>query len=296
MVILDYVSSLLPSVQRTRVEEDLRVLKEELNEATLPPYKQLDGYFSEVPFRSTSVKDFDSLYQREVKPKRSFSGHYVSSLYKILTHTQTILSTIEETVMRSFGQQNATVSITYSKANQLRLIEILYFVYQYSRKLLLWTIHNEMENAHAVYGKPLNNAESAWMFEHRRAFFNAVSTLQLKPEEVKWRLEAIPDLEVIPEEAKVAEQTQSMRKLDAFETHLIPIKLNPIYHIRMAVVEFQAARHQAAMEERKLLEYRLLALKDLRAGKTDARLEQQILYTENRLKKLNYKLKTYEEE
>lgn len=47
------------------------------------------------------------------------------------------------------------------------------------------------------------------------------------------------------------------------------------------------------MEEKRALEYRMLALKD--GGAPDAKLEQEIVYTEGRLQKLNKKIAEMEE-
>jgi hypothetical protein len=296
MIIVDYVASLLPALQRSQIEEDLRLLKEELGDGTLPPYDKATAYFDTVPFRSKPVLAYEKLFQREVKPPRQYGGFFVRSINKTLINTQSLLALLEQSMLTTFGKHTASGVITYSKANQLRLVELLYFTYRYARKLLLWTVYQEMSNASLIYGKPLNTVEEAWLVSHQRAFFKALTVLHLKPEELKHKLESIPDLEVIPEEAAVAEQTQSAQKLDVFSTQLIPIKLNPIYHIRMAVVEFQVARHQVAMEEARLLEYRLLVMKEALDGRRDAKLEQQIEYTENRLKKLKYKLKQFDEE
>ena len=56
----------------------------------------------------------------------------------------------------------------------------------------------------------------------------------------------------------------------------------------MAVAEWQVNRYKAALEEKRALEYRLLALKEER--EPDARLQQEIAYTEGRLQKLNKKV------
>lgn len=84
--------------------------------------------------------------------------------------------------------------------------------------------------------------------------------------------------------------------MDPYHFGLIPIKMNPIYHIRMAIAEWQVARYNAAIEEKRALEYRLLALKASSDGKKDAKLEEAIEYSEARLAKLNYKLATMEED
>ena len=71
--------------------------------------------------------------------------------------------------------------------------------------------------------------------------------------------------------------------------------LNPIYHIRIRIAEWQAAKYQEAKEERSMVELRLLSLKELKSGKDNARLEQQIEYNQERLSKLTAKIGRMEE-
>ena len=85
-------------------------------------------------------------------------------------------------------------------------------------------------------------------------------------------------------------------RTDPFQFGLIPIVLNPIYHVRMAIADWQVTRYKAAQEEKRMLEFKLLKLKLAQTGKKDARLDEQIEYTAGRLDKLNYKLKTMEEQ
>ena len=79
-------------------------------------------------------------------------------------------------------------------------------------------------------------------------------------------------------------------RVDPMNFGLIPIVLNPIYHVRMMIADWQVNRFKAADEERKLLEFKLLKMKMTDGGKRDANVDRQIEYTEGRLQKLNYKL------
>lgn len=64
----------------------------------------------------------------------------------------------------------------------------------------------------------------------------------------------------------------------------------------MMIADWQVSRYKAAQEEKRMLEFRLLKLKLQSTGKADAKLDQNIEYTEQRLQQLNFKLHKMEQE
>jgi hypothetical protein len=60
-------------------------------------------------------------------------------------------------------------------------------------------------------------------------------------------------------------------------------RYNPIYHVRLAIAEWQAAKYHEAVEEQKSLELRLMHLKKQRSGQQDAALEKMIDVQEKRM-------------
>ena len=64
----------------------------------------------------------------------------------------------------------------------------------------------------------------------------------------------------------------------------------------MRWAENQADAYKLALEEKRMLEYRLLLLKRQREGKTDAKLEKEIAIIEDRIARLAYKIQKAEED
>jgi len=62
---------------------------------------------------------------------------------------------------------------------------------------------------------------------------------------------------------------------------------NPIYHLRLFLVDLQSLRLEKLKEDKRLLELRILELKQ---GDKDGKLKQQISYFEDKLNKLNMKI------
>jgi hypothetical protein len=65
---------------------------------------------------------------------------------------------------------------------------------------------------------------------------------------------------------------------------------NPIYHIRMWMVDREIAKYESLKERKKLIELRLMELKLEEEGQADPKLRKQIEYYEERLSKLDYEI------
>lgn len=291
-----YVSSLLPGFKRTQVEEDLRILKESIVENTLPPYEAAAEAFTINKLASKDAVDFDRLFTRQMGRDVDTSGSYVHAIVRQLQNTVDVLDTFEKDLDKYFEKDITKAAMSYTHANVLKYIELATFNVRFARKLLLWTLQNEQEKAGQKIASPFAKAEIEWMLENRNLFLSSVKTLSMPAKKVTGLLKNIPNLVVAPEEADAVESSVGIAKIDPLGVGFIPVSLNPIYHIGMLVAEWQAERYKLATEEKRSLEYRLLSLKEMRDGKRDAKLEQEIEYTENRIKKINFKLSKFEEE
>lgn len=292
-----FVKSLLPSFERVRIEDDIKTIKEELGDASLLPYKAASEHFDDHPFISKENKDYNSLFLREVKVGRKVKGdNYVRTTYNALEKAFSTLPIVENRIDDLFGKDITAEGMTFARANAIRYIGILYFATRYARRLLLLTYANEKEASGRGGESPFSPAEYDWMVEHQREFFHAVRIISYDDKELRTMLTNIPDMVIIPEEEKNVEETVGLGKLDPMKMNLIRPIVNPIYLVRMAYTDFLVSRYKIAQEEKRALEYRLLSLKEITQGRDDPKLEQQIEYTENRVRKLNRKLSKMEED
>ena len=297
MKLTQYISSLLPGFERSELLSDVRLLSKELVEITIPPFEAAAPIYSKWKFQSKFAQDFAKEFDRNTKTE--FRGNYVEVLTGTLVRAQENLDVIERLIEKNFAQDIMRDGLTYMKANILQYLESITFLAKYSRKVLLLTHSSETnmrEKRDDRAGKEMTPAERDWLQVNRASFFAVVNIVSGKPKDVETTLAGVPDIIINPDNAQNVLATVGARKLDPYHFGLIPIKMNPIYHIRMAIAEWQVARYNAAIEEKRALEYRLLALKASSDGKKDAKLEEAIEYSEARLAKLNYKLATMEED
>ena len=297
MRIQDFIASLLPSFEVDRVKKDILTLREELKTTTLPGYVAGAKYFKSNKVRSPLCQDYQKVFDSVVKT--SIRGSYVEVTAEVFQKLPENLDGLERLVDRYFANDVIAKGMTYLKVNLLQYVEAVSFALRYGRKLLLWTYQAETNFAMGdqdKIGQELTQYERDWLKANASHFGNVIRILAGTAADMEKAIDALPDVVITNENVPVMQATVGASKLDPFKFGLIPVKLNPIYHIRMAIAEYQVKRYKAALEEYRTLEYQLMALENARTGKKDPKLEQAIEYNQNRLQKMNVEITRMEED
>lgn len=291
-----YIQSLLPTFGKDRVLEDCRVTRTEIKDVTLPLYDTAVPLFKGYKFKSGDVQEQIASFNRLCHPG---SDNIITHIQKALKASLENLDEVEALVEKTYNEEVAGSGLTYLKANLLQFTECLNFVSRYARRYLLWIYVAEtaqIPDSETDLSEAMAPAEIEWIKINFIPFCTALNVVSIPTTKVKKALNDIPDIVVTEENVRSLSATMGENKLDPFEVRLIPVWLNPIYHIRMFVAEWQANRYKAALEERKLIELRHLNLKKRQEGKPDARLQKEIAYTEQRLRNINFKISKMEKD
>ena len=299
MKIRDYVSSLLPSFTKSRMSEDVGIIREELKNSTTPPYTAMVKAYGNTKFKAKELQSFEEEFKRGVKSR--FRGNSVAVIEQTLKRMETNTDLVDRMVSEYYADDVMRDAMTFLKINLIQYIETMSFVCRYARRHLIWVV--SVEN-HAVtggegYGETMTAGELEWLRVQRANFFQALTVMggeKSEPTVLEGLFKSVPDIVVTKDNVPVIEKTVGVQKTDPFQFGLIPVWLNPIYHVRMKIAEWQVKRYKTAQKEKEVLELRLLQLKLSQQGKSDPRLQQQIEYNEGRLQKLNYELQQMEED
>ena len=301
MEILKYLQSMLPNFEKAQILEDIDLLKKEL-QSVINLYETPANDMKSYRYEAKSLQEFQKQFDRKVDSGR-VKGNYISVVFVALGNANDVLKMLENQAEAIYKTDVIRDNMTFLKVNVLQLIESISFYSQYASKLLTLTYRaetNHLENNISMMGKELKAVEQKYMMENMGYFFQLSQTFLDGPDKVKKTLKEIPDMAVDADQMPIITKTVGLNKLDPFKFGFIPVRFNPIYHVRMAVAEYQVQRYKTAQEERKMLELRLLHLKDLVEGvpveERNAKLQQQIEYNETRLEKLKYKLIKMEED
>ena len=294
-----YIGSMLPSFTKGRMLEDLGCIREELRENTLPPFKSSSESFGNLKFDSQWNKKFEEQFKKEINFKHK--GNFITGMYTALQTCLERLDVIESLIQRYYNADDVLRdAMTATRINLLQSLEVISFVTRYSRQVLMVALAYEFDAKSADNAPSFNISagEMEWVTSKQRHFLTCLNVIMKvkNNDEFEKIIDGLPNAVVSEDSYDVILGTQGQSKIDPMQFGLIPLVLNPIYHIRMLIADWQVSRYKAAQEEKRMLEFRLLKLKLQSTGKADAKLDQNIEYTEQRLQQLNFKLHKMEQE
>lgn len=294
MKILKFLGSLLPSFERSRVSEDVASLREEVVENIIPSAHAAAALTRGKKIQSSFGQNWSALFWAVLKEgPRLKDRNFFDGVEWLFHSIPDKLDVINKLVDEMFAKDVTRDTMTYRKASVIRYLEIVRFCAEYASRGMLRLLAAE---ANIAEGKPeavdaqLTPAELAWFNNNQAAFFDSLRILQISPSDLQQTIDSIPDVTVVPEKASMIRETVGENNLDPMRLGLLNARHNPIYHIRMMTAEHQVRKYKAKKEEKRLLELRILRLKEAYQSKQDPRLSQQIEYNEGRLQRLNYEL------
>lgn len=289
----DSLISQLPDViQKNQLIEESRAVRKELNDATLPIFKNALKTFSRTDLMSNEAKNLQETYERLTGRKQTIIDD-VSAALPLLNDN---LSDLEDYISKSFNDQIIKSNISLKEINAIQLVGIVGFVNEYARKLVsfIYTAESgQFDSSGMSLSDSFSKAEVKWITDNFLDFVNALGALSVK--DLDKILAKVPDIHVNPENVRAIGVVQTNSKIDPLKLQYLNVTNNFIYRLMLRRAEFQADRYKLALEEKRMLEYRHLLLKRQRDGKADARLEKEITITENRISRLTYKIRQTEE-
>lgn len=288
--IKDYVGSLLPGFKRSELSNDIEATRDELLNQTLPPLNAAleERVFGES-FKSEWCRDTDRVITGRLRGQR---GNYLEIAQRVLSQFPDKLDWLEKEIQKSFDTTISGVGLTFPKTTLIHLTEAYGFVVRYTRRLLLATYGFEIPKVDkgSDVDFPLSKAELTALDDQMLTYVWYLGILTNSKEKIASAINSAPDVVVDLNTLDSVAEVHGEDTVDPLHAGFIKHTWNPIYHVRLAIAEWQAARYHAAVEERKALELRLLHLKMARSGSKDAALEKQIHYQESRVQKMNIEI------
>jgi hypothetical protein len=298
MKVSKFVAALLPSFTRDDVVEDIRITRMEIKESTMPAYHAAAEIFRAWKWKHEPLRKDLEQFAR-MNPGQP--GNLFVRLDKAFPAILENLDEVEVLIAKTFNQEIAGSGVTYLKANLLQFVEVAGFVSKYARKFLDYAYvveTGEHEDSVNTYLKDnVTQADLEWLSANFVSFCTAFKIASTPSATLRKAIDAIPDVVVSDDSASTLTATHGESKIDPLQLGFIPLWLNPIYHVRMFIAEWQASRYKASQEEMRLLQLRKLNLERLSQGKPDVALSRQIESLSGRIQTLNYKImkmeKTY---
>ena len=291
MKIEKYVRALLPNFEKRRMIEDMRNLIAELRDITIPSYEKAGEVFKGGHFTSETARQFDKECKERIALYRI---NHINTIHRGLSMALINAEAVIGIISKEYANDIMREGITYVIANHLQFIEVVSFASEYARRWLLhlFGLESMRLEDRDYYEKTAMLREQKYLDANRNNFINAIRIVSRTPERLHEALDSVPDIIVDPDNAIATAGVVGASRLDPLQFNLIPVGLNPIYYVRLAYSEWQANRYHILREESKQIELRILFMKQAKSstGTRDAKLEQQIEYSEQRLEKLRFKL------
>ena len=290
-----YISELLPSFGKDRIQDDLDAIDEELTNHTLPVYTAANKQLGDTTLLHPQNKADGEWFEKNLEYK--YKGNQISGILSALEQCPDHVKTLQTMVDEEFAIDINQAGMTSLRVNIIHLAEIIGFVTRYSRRYLHYlVILEQCQQTGKEISDHLTPGELDWLKDGKYAFARGLTIVQNPPKDIEKQFKKIPDVLITPETAGEVEKVAGKKAIDPLRMGFVPLVLNPIYHVRIAIAEWQAARYKEAQEEATTIELRLLRLKQLKEGKDDAKLDKQIEYNEARLQKLAFKIAKVEQE
>jgi len=285
MKVENYIRSMLPSMEKVQLKEDLRNLQDELTTKSIPPFISAADFFSkDYTFKSRDIQEMQKTVNRRIDHR---AKNIVLLTKAALEQSASNVSTVMELVDKHYSNDVVRDGMTYLKVNINQYIESMSFMSIYSRRLLLTIYGLEALGSSGAVDKSLSR-DLRWIEKRFNDFLVCVTANLKKEKTLKKDFDAIPDMTVKPEAIAAVKESVGGNVIDPNGFGFISASLNPIYHIRMAWTKWQVHRLRQAEEEKELLEFKLAMLINQRAGKKDAKLEETIERYESRVQKLQF--------
>lgn len=293
MEIKKYLDSILPMFTRQRIFEDIDVVKQSLDENTLPVYKEYAKLMGKENFKSDFANGYQERFDKRFDGKAT--GNIIGTIAKQLEGISEKLPIISQMVENSFADDITRNAMTILRVNVLQYLESISYTVQYARRLLISIVAYEVNAYNEHIDVDIIDGELLWLEDNFATFVTCLNVLDTTDEKLKDTLKDIPDVAVNPDSVDNVIAMVGKDKADPMQFGFIPVMLNPAYHIGMRIAEWQADQYRKSVDEREMLQYRLLQYKLVEAGKGDAALERKIKITQDRIDKLNYKIAKAEE-
>jgi hypothetical protein len=294
MFLIDFVKSLLPHLTRPEIFEDIRITQAELSTVVLPSYAPAVEHFKVSKLISEENKELEKLFNQNYRPtSKKKSLNFISEIATRLPEVLANLNATESSLNDVFGADIITSALTAKKAVLLRAVDQISFMSIYSVGLLNVIYYNEAM-ASGVELSDKMAPDTIVMLNTKKymaAFAGILSIYGDDRSGYLGRIGKIPDVRFSEVNADLLRSVYNEKTLDPFsESGVCSFRGNPIYHVRLIVLEWQEARYSMMQDKKKALELRLLQLKLLQDRENDAGLENQIVYIQGRINKLEYKM------
>ena len=288
------ITSMVPSLKRNDLLDDLDATRKIAKEVTKPLYERA-AFLQKHKWKSKGQQQFQKEWE---KAYRGNKGNWVAATSKTVDACLENSDVIGRLIGRYMSDETYREAMSFLKANLTAYATYMGFYVRYATLALNNACAEEAiaENPDAEIAD-VKPGDKRWLMENAERFAQLDHVLNRKANKLKSDLEKVPDTVIDPDQVAYQMSMLGRKNTDPLEMgFVVPGKFNPVLWIQTAWADWQHDRYESAQQEKITVELRLANLEAMLKGTpSDDNVVRQIGYQQERLDKLNRKLREYEE-
>lgn len=296
MNISNYVKTLQGVIAKDSVINALEAANQDFTTKVQVILCTAESAFKTMTLKSKEVIGFDERYRTELKLGRNVK--LFTDLQMRMDRVVDNLETLRQEIIKTLPETVSSTTIDYRSASLMQLVSYAGFLMRFTRRFIETATIYETEavGMYEDYQKNnLNRGEAGWIDKHFMSFLDVLRIFSDDKNAFKKKFDTIPNVQVDPDE-HTGFAVFGQGKMDPFRMGIIPVSLNPAFHIGKWWAEFQAWRYKEAQDDLMRIQRRIMLLEEAQAGNSNPKVEAEIKILRDKSEGLTYKINKAEEE
>lgn len=298
MKILNFVKRLLPRIERTTVQEDLRTTEREVSNVSIPSWDSAATIFKINKPKSPEVLSLQSIFYHTFNLGRvSKSSSFIEDIAKRLKNFHDNVSFIQDILEDMLPKDIIGSGLSVKQAFIVRASGNVSYVSRYLLNLLnyIYVHESQAHDNDTAAALELSASEIKYVENNFVRFVRLFQEYSKDPKVYQEELKRLADNEL-------SERTAGMLSgLTGAEDPLEPVGLSgfvgsPILAVRLAYATWQNSRYEASKAKKAQLELRLLYLEGQMKNHQDPKIANEISRLQDRIDILDAKIRETDEE
>lgn len=279
-------NAIFPTLKKQNLIEQINKTKSNLNEKTIPAYREAYALFTGKAFKDKQLQSMDKQVKSQltmVVKNYDSRQNMVYAILALLEKSSVFMDAIARNADKLFASSEATGTLKLRQAYIVSLVNNAAFAERYARMLLNYIYSKEMCAISGSDEYKLVIANEKKVLEQFDQFLGSIRAMARTESELSKSIERISEYASSdPDSVDAMLATQSMSNVDPLALGYIT-DYSPFYIIGMWEAEVRAWFVRETEDEIELLTRRRIRLEQLYEGKNDAFADKEIDAIQRRL-------------
>lgn len=274
--LIDFIKSLIGRTEKSTLQKDIENVIKELEGYTLPQVSAAAEYSRVNPFECPFYEVFSSHLHGMLRIRGSVNPFL--ALGEALDVCIINARFLKDVIDAEFQTDTLRDGMSARAGILIRSTESLAFISEYSMKVTDYLLQREIEYVTKEADEDLAPATVAYIEDNMDRFMHLLFDMSVDPKDFKTMIDNVPAVVVNTSNISKVEALYSKSSLDPFKNGqaMNGFVGNPIYHVRMMIVAYEAKRLQNAKDRKKSLELRMIHLKNVKNDNPNPAVEREI--------------------